>query len=83
MVMKGKYIKTNIGGFLNESKVASDESPLGFYTIANALSPDSFFDRLDELGIEHKHDGYSNLIEVFVNDGDDVEKQIKEINNIL
>lgn len=66
--MKGKYIKTNIDGFLNESKVASNESPIGFYTIANALSPDDFFNKLDELGIEHKHDGYSNLIEVFVKD---------------
>lgn len=54
--------------FLNESKVASDESPIGFYHICNSLKPDNFFSKLNELGIEYKHDGFSNFIEVFVSD---------------
>lgn len=66
--MGGKFIKTKIEGFINESKVASDESPIGFYTIANAILPIKFFNRLNELNIEHKHDKYSNFIEVFVKD---------------
>lgn len=54
--------------FLNESKVATDESPLGFYLISNALMPDEFFSLLKERGIEFTHDEYRNLIEVLVDD---------------
>lgn len=61
----------NFKQFLNESKVASDDSPIGFYTIANALSPDNFFKALDALGIKHAHDKYTNLITVSVKDEDE------------
>lgn len=60
----------NFEQFLNESKVASDDSPLGFYTIANALSPENFFKALDELGIKYTHDKHANLITVSVKDKD-------------
>ena len=53
---------------IKESKVATNDSPIGFYTIANALSPDEYFKLLEENGIDYKHDTYRNFIEVFVND---------------
>lgn len=53
--------------FTNESKVATEESPLGFYTIANAVMPTEFFKKLDGLGIKYTHDKYKNFIEVMVN----------------
>lgn len=51
---------------IKESKVATDESPLGYYDIANAVMPDDYFKLLEEQGIEYKHDAYRNFIEVFV-----------------
>lgn len=61
----------------NESKVASNESPLGYYTIANALDPEDFFEKLNERGISYKHDPYPNFIEVFVKDMDEA-KYVRE-----
>ena len=54
--------------FVNESKVATDESPLGYYDIANAVMPDEMFNKLETLEIKWKHDRYRNLIEIFVKD---------------
>jgi len=53
---------------INESKVATNESPLGYYLICNSLAPDRLFKLLEEKGIEYKHDTYVNFIEVFVKD---------------
>jgi hypothetical protein len=55
---------------IKESKVASNDSPLGFYHTCNALSPEMFFEKLEEKGIEYKHDAYANFIEVFVDNLD-------------
>jgi hypothetical protein len=63
---------------VNESKVATDESPLGYYLTCNALSPKMFFEKLEEKGIEYKHDTYANFIEVFVKDIDEA-KYAREI----
>lgn len=49
-------------------KVASDNSPIGFYTIANAVSPEDFFMSLNKMNIKYKHDEYANFIEVYVKD---------------
>lgn len=57
--------------FLNESKTASNDSPIGYYTIANALMPNKFFEKLDELNINYTHDKYANFIEIFVNNIDE------------
>ena len=64
-------IKSALKGFLNESKVATEDSPLGFYHISNALMPTKFFKKLDELGIKYNHDAYFNVIEVFVADNNE------------
>jgi hypothetical protein len=56
---------------LNESKVATDVSPLGYYTIANALMPTQLFNELRKLNIEYRHDRYANFIELFVSDLDE------------
>ena len=69
-------------GKINESKVASDDSPLGYYTTANALMPDELFEKLDELGVEHKHDRYANFIEVFVKDEEEGKKVRKLVLDI-
>jgi len=63
---------------VNESKVATNESPLGYYTTANALHPEKLFKKLDENGIGYKHDTYSNFIEVFVEDIDQA-KLVREL----
>lgn len=64
-------MKTKFYSFLYESKVATDDSPIGFYTIANALEPSILFEKLDELGILYMYDKYSNFIEVLVKNIDE------------
>jgi hypothetical protein len=51
---------------INESKVATDEDPIGYYDICNAVMPDGLFNKLEALDIPYTHDTYSNLIEVTV-----------------
>lgn len=61
-------MKITLNSFLNESKVATDDSPIGYYTIANALEPSELFEKFNELDISYKHYTYSNFIEVLVKD---------------
>lgn len=64
----------------NESKVASNDSPLGFYTIANALMPIELFEKLDKDLIKYTHDEYRNYIIIYVKD---IEEGINVRNYIL
>jgi len=51
---------------INESKVATDDDPIGYYDSANALMPDNLFGKLDEMGIKHERDAYRNITTVHV-----------------
>ena len=62
--------------FLNESKVASNKSPYGYYTIANSISLKGFVIELNKLGIKWSHDSYSNFIQVFTDKGDLVREMV-------
>jgi len=65
-------------GKINESKVATDDSPIGYYNIANALMPTELFDELDKLDIEYNHNTYANFIEIFVKDVEEG-KKVREL----
>lgn len=59
-----KYIE-----FINEHKVASDESPYGFYDICNSIPPDDLFKELEKLGIKYTHDAWRNFIKIYTDKG--------------
>lgn len=56
--------------FLAESKVADDNSPIGFYHISNALDPADLFIELDKLNIYYNHNRFPNIITIEVSDLD-------------